>query len=330
MKEHNTLTLKELIIRTALSFIIVLILFSLFIFKTIPGCTLTQSKLILGILIIISLGLLYFEKDHRRNNLSVAINTLLPFGLYTTIAYMTFYTLPLALLWGILIVLDIVYIGIYVYKVKNRDYCALLEKTHMVLGLGSLVAIIIVLSSTLFGSSLITASTSSTHNTETVIREYDTKALKNFKDWNKLTRKQKLNTLQTICNHERDYLGISEQIKVGAGEGLTHPYAQYKHKSEEIIIDLNQLDNASSNTLLEALLHNIYHAYEHSLVDSYNSMNRQYTKLLDYRKIAIYKEEFSVTVTNKAVNFNQINETDAKAYGASALVDYKKQLNKIK
>lgn len=330
MKQHNTLTFKQLLIRTAIAFFVVLLLFSQFIFKVIPGCSLTQSKIILALLIILSLSLIYFEKDHRRNYLSVAINALLPFGLYTTFAYITYLILPLGLVWDLLIVLYLVYIGFYLYKVKNKDYQSIIEKTQLVLGMGATLALIIVLSFTLFGSSLITASTSSSHNSETVIREYNTQSLKNLKKWKKLSRKQKLNTLQTICNHEGDYLGISSKIKVGTGQGLTHPYAQYNHKSEEITIDINQLDNASYDTILEALLHNVYHAYEYSLVDSYNSMNKQYTKLLNYRKIAIYKEEFSTTVTNKAVNFNQINESDAKAYGASALVDYKKELKTIK
>lgn len=330
MKQHNTLTLKQLLIRTAIAFFIVLLLFSQFIFKVIPGCTLTQSKIILALLIILSLSLIYFEKDHRRNHLSVAINALLPFGLYTTFAYITYLTLPLGLLWAILIILYLVYIGFYIYKVKNKDYQSIIEKTQLVLGTGATIALIIVLSFTLFGSSIITAHTSSTSNTDTLIREYDTQSLKNLKKWKTLNRKTKLNTLQTICNHERDYLGISSKIKVGGGEMLSHPYAQYNHKAKEITIDLTQLDKASSDTILEALLHSVYHAYEYALVDSYDMMSNHYTKLLEYRKISIYKEEFSVTVTNKAVNFNQINESDAKAYAAEALTDYKKQLNKIK
>lgn len=109
-----------------------------------------------------------------------------------------------------------------------------------------------------------------------------------------------------------------------------HSYAQYNNKSKEITFDMNQLDHASSTTLLEALLHSTYHAYEYALVDSYDTMNSDYNKLLDYRTIATYKKKFSVKVTNKAVNYNQINESNAKAYGAEALQDYQIKLKHTK
>lgn len=322
MKQHNTLTLKQFIIRSVGVYFITLVIFCLFIFKVIPGCSLLQSKLVLFLLAILSVGLFYFEKDDRRNYLSIALNVLMPFGIYTTIAYMPLLTLPLGLVWGILITLNVIYIGLYLSKVKRRNYNSLLEKSQLVIGLASLLSLVIVLSFTLFGSSIIQSSAKITNNTDVYMRKYDEKSLKNLHNWSKLTRKEKLNTLQTICNNERDYLGISARIKVGAGSNLTHAYCQYNNKSKEITFDISQLDHASSTTLLEALLHSSYHAYEYALVDSYDTMSSDYNKLFDYRIIATYKKEFSTKVTNKAKYYNQINESNAKAYGEEALQDY--------
>ena len=254
----------------------------------------------------------------------------MPFGIYTTIAYMPLLTLPLGLVWGILITLNIIYIGLYLSRVKRRNYNSLLEKSQFVIGLASLLSLVIVLSFTLFGSSIIQSSTKISNNTDVYMRKYDEKSLKNLHHWSKLTRKEKLNTLQTICNNERDYLGIPCRIKVGAGSGLSHSYAQYNNKSKEITFEINQLDHASSTILLEALLHSTYHAYEYALVDSYDTMSGDYNKLLDYRTIATYKKEFSTKVTNKAVNYNQINESNARAYGAEALQDYQIKLKHTK
>lgn len=322
MKQHNTLTLKQFIIRTVGVYFITLVIFCLFIFKVIPGCSLLQSKLVLFLLAILSVGLFYFEKDDRRNYLSIALNVLMPFGIYTTIAYMPLLTLPLGLVWGILITLNVIYIGLYLSKVKRRNYNSLLEKSQLVIGLASLLSLVIVLSFTLFGSSIIQSSAKITNNTDVYMRKYDEKSLKNLHNWSKLERKEKLNTLQTICNNERDYLGISSRIKVGAGSNLTHAYCQYNNKSKEITFDISQLDHASSTTLLEALLHSTYHAYEYALVESYDTMSSDYNKLFDYRIIATYKKEFSTKVTNKAKYYNQINESNAKAYGEEALQDY--------
>ena len=161
-----------------------------------------------------------------------------------------------------------------------------------------------------------------------VIRKYDEKSLESLHNWSKLTRKEKLNTLQTICNNERDYLGISARIKVGAGSNLTHAYCQYNNKSKEITFDISQLDHASSTTLLEALLHSSYHAYEYALVESYDTMSSDYSKLFDYRIIATYKKEFSTKVTNKAKYYNQINESNARSYATDALQDYQNKLKK--
>lgn len=330
MKQHNTFTLKDFIIRAVIAYFITLIIFCIFIFRVIPGCSLLQSKLVLFLLTVLSFGLIYFEKDDRRNYLSIALNVLMPFGIYTTIAYMPLLTLPLGLVWGILITLNIIYIGLYLSRVKRRNYNSLLEKSQFVIGLASLLSLVIVLSFTLFGSSIIQSSTKISNNTDVYMRKYDEKSLKNLHYWSKLTRKEKLNTLQTICNNERDYLGIPCRIKVGAGIGLSHSYAQYNNKSKEITFEISQLDHASSTTLLEALLHSTYHAYEYALVDSYDTMSGDYNKLLDYRTIATYKKEFSTKVTNKAVNYNQINESNAKAYGAEALQDYQIKLKHTK
>lgn len=330
MKQHNTLTLKQFIIRSVGVYFITLVIFCLFIFKVIPGCSLLQSKLVLFLLTILSFGLIYFEKEDRRNYLSIALNVLIPFGIYTTIAYMPLLTLPIGLVWGILITLNIIYIGLYLFKVKRRNYNSLLEKSQFVIGLASLLSLVIVLSFTLFGSSIIQSSTKITNNTDVYMRKYDEKSLKNLHHWSKLTRKEKLNTLQTICNNERDYLGIPFRIKVGAGSGLSHSYAQYNNKSKEITFEISQLNHASSTTLLEALLHSTYHAYEYALVDSYDTMSGDYNKLLDYRTIATYKKEFSTKVTNKAKYYNQINESNAKAYGEEALQDYQIKLEHTK
>lgn len=328
MKQHNTLTLKQFIIRSVGVYFITLVIFCLFIFKVIPGCSLLQSKLVLFLLTILSFGLIYFEKEDRRNYLSIALNVLIPFGIYTTIAYMPLLTLPLGLVWGILITLNIIYIGLYLFKVKRRNYNSLLEKSQLVIGLASLLSLVIVLSFTLFGSSIIQSSTKITNNTDVYMRKYDEKSLKNLHNWSKLTRKEKLNTLQTICNNERDYLGISARIKVGTGSNLTHAYCQYNNKSKEITFDISQLDHASSTTLLEALLHSSYHAYEYALVESYDTMSSDYSKLFDYRIIATYKKEFSTKVTNKAKYYNQINESNARSYATDALQDYQNKLKK--
>ena len=328
MKQHNTLTLKQFIIRSVGVYFITLIIFCLFIFKVIPGCSLLQSKLVLFLLTILNFGLIYFEKEDKRNYLSIALNVLMPFGIYITIAYMPLLTLPLGLVWGILITLNVIYIGLYLSKVKRRNYNSLLEKSQLVIGLASLLSLVIVLSFTLFGSSIIQSSTKITNNTDVYMRKYDEKSLKNLHNWSKLERKEKLNTLQTICNNERDYLGISSRIKVGAGSNLTHAYCQYNNKSKEITFDISQLDHASSTTLLEALLHSTYHAYEYALVESYDTMSSDYNKLFDYRIIATYKKEFSTKVTNKAKYYNQINESNARSYATDALQDYQNKLKK--
>lgn len=328
MKQHNILTLKQFIIRSVGVYFITLVIFCLFLFKVIPGCSLLQSKLVLFLLAILSVGLIYFEKDDRRNYLSIALNVLMPFGIYTTIAYMPLLTLPLGLVWGILITLNVIYIGLYLSKVKRRNYNSLLEKSQLVIGLASLLSLAIVLSFTLFGSSIIQSSAKITNNTDVYMRKYDEKSLKNLHNWSKLERKEKLNTLQTICNNERDYLGISSRIKVGAGSNLTHAYCQYNNKSKEITFDISQLDHASSTTLLEALLHSTYHAYEYALVESYDTMSSDYNKLFDYRIIATYKKEFSTKVTNKAKYYNQINESNARSYATDALQDYQNRLKK--
>lgn len=81
MKQHNTFTLKDFIIRAVIAYCVTLIIFCLFIFKVIPGCSLLQSKLVLFLLTVLSFGLIYFEKDERRNYNSLLEKSQLVIGL---------------------------------------------------------------------------------------------------------------------------------------------------------------------------------------------------------------------------------------------------------
>lgn len=72
--------------------------------------------------------------------------------------------IPLGIVWVLLIGLDLVYVGFYFYKVKRRNYNSLLEKSQLVIGLASLLSLVIVLSFTLFGSSIIQSPTKITNN----------------------------------------------------------------------------------------------------------------------------------------------------------------------
>ena len=60
MKQHNTFTLKDFIIRAVIAYFVTLIIFCIFIFKVIPGCSLLQSKLVLFLLtVLVSLFQIY-------------------------------------------------------------------------------------------------------------------------------------------------------------------------------------------------------------------------------------------------------------------------------
>ena len=140
-----------------------------------------------------------------------------------------------------------------------------------------------------------------------------------------------LNVLQTVANVEQRYLGLSNELNVGAAnlrEGLISYYYDQTH---EIVIDIDSLMNDSSWQLLDSLTHEAFHSYEHRIVDAFNAADESIRKLRLFRNVDSYASEFDDYTSGQEDfyhYYNQSCESDAREYAESAVSEYKKRIDK--
>lgn len=148
----------------------------------------------------------------------------------------------------------------------------------------------------IFGDNILNVSTPATsHNqssAQTISNNIDTILLLREDEWSTLLVQEKLNTLQTVANIEAHYLGLPNELHVGAdnlGEGTL---ACYNDNTYTISIDLEHLENASVYDVLDSCCHEAYHSFQHRLVDAYNMSDDSLKDLRIFNSAVRYVQEF--------------------------------------
>lgn len=111
--------------------------------------------------------------------------------------------------------------------------------------------------------------------------------------WVNLDIQQKLNVCQKIINCEARYLGLSHEITVGTAELPEKTVACYSETQHQIVVNIDYLNNLYSYDILETLIHECTHAYQHEQVDVYKTLDETSRNLLMFYDASIYMEEFA-------------------------------------
>ena len=109
--------------------------------------------------------------------------------------------------------------------------------------------------------------------------------------WAQQNTKQRLDILQTVCNIEVAYLGLTTPVTVEAellAEMLAGAYAD---ETRLVQIDLDHLEQDSVKSVLKTLLHEVHHSYEYRLADAYQSASPEDQQLLLFRAASQYAYE---------------------------------------
>ncbi len=148
--------------------------------------------------------------------------------------------------------------------------------------------------------------------------------------WDKLDIQQKLDLSQKFVNCEAKYLGLSHEIVVGMkilDEGIAAYYIESEHK---IVIDIDHLKNSHSYEVLDTLIHECTHAYQHELVAAYKTLDAESRNLLLFNEVSVYAEEFENYIDNKddfEGYYNQAVENDARKAGMLRAEEYIGRIN---
>lgn len=154
--------------------------------------------------------------------------------------------------------------------------------------------------------------------------------------WEPLTDDEKLAVLQDISDCECNYLGMTPgEIVVTVDDLSGGVLAHYNEIDKLITIDRTFLQEGQPKVLLNSVLHEIYHAYEHMLVYIYINATPEEQKLRifmrcdDYLEECLDYQEGVGSVENYELYYNQALEEDARAYASEMAEEYYDEIDTI-
>lgn len=345
LKTNNTLSRQNFIFYHIIWTLVSFLLYKNTIFRCIDNYSFSQSKLIFWCIIIANcLFGIIFEIENSRNSFNIFLNIVFGFGLYTVLAYIQIRTTLIMITLFVASVLSIGFgICIICRKIKNKMNSKRIIKkrlvrslslTRQILSLGLAVIICCSAVSPFFGFTVINASaksaTQSNLSEQSLSNNIETIKLLQDDLWKELSVKEKLNVLQTVANVEQRYLGLPNELNVGAANLREGVSAEYRDDTHQITISLDSLLSSSSWELLNSVCHEAYHCYEYRLVDVYSSSNEENRNLRIFYHADSYTEEFSNYISGSEEDFysyyNQVCEKDARDYADEAVIDYQQRI----
>ena len=199
--------------------------------------------------------------------------------------------------------------------------------------IGSLFLLIPIIVSVLINGTVLNSKTNAVkvygeeHNFEANIDEFVNFAAEN---WDKLDIQQKLDLSQKFVNCEAEYLGLSHEIVVGTSALDDRIVAYYSESEHKIVIDIDYLRISHSYSVLDTLIHECTHAYQHELVTVYQSLDEESRNLRLFNEASVYAEEFENYIDYRddfEGYYNQAVENDARGAGILRSGEYIGRIN---
>lgn len=311
------------------------------IFECIPHLDYSTSKNILYVLLLSGciFGIASNIKT-RRNNFSMAVNIIIPFGIYTFIVYIHYFKVATILV-ILVALLPITFYGILIFgmRIKNiHKKNIILKRRFKTFAYGSrsllamCMAVMIVfmgvkttLSGSLLKSDVQATNVQSNDEEWTIANNIETLCKLQYSVWCDLSLAERMDVLQIICNIEANYLGTDFELNLSASPLEECVLGQFNENSHSITIDMELVKFGSSEEVLSTLLHECRHGYQYSCVSLLDDFKEEDKDLYIYREIAEYKYGFDNY--DKIPYYTNPVEMDARQYSRESVEDY---FNRIK
>lgn len=287
---------------------------------------------------------------------SAVADVMVGIGIYTMLAYKSFYEkwfTMLTVLFGVLISLYALCIftrkvkGKTVFQISNRDRKIFIIKNRFLrilniagLCLGIMMAVMlvpigynrIVYYANIMADSKYSTTVSDANNTENgsnYTSDYDIiEKIRENARWKPLSIEEKVEVLQAVCDYEAKYFGLDYRVTVvleDLDEGILGGYNDW---DKEVIIDIQHLEEDDAHTVLRTCLHEMYHAYEHSLVRLYLDSTVSQRKLRVFRHCEEYINEMQNykasgdSYESFMEYYCQYMEKDSREYAQKSVYEY--------
>lgn len=343
MRDKNTMGLPGYLCANLYWGLLGMYFFRATVFRIVGELTLTQSKwllwALLAVFLLMGIALTY---KRRRNYLSIWANIVLPFELYTLMAYGTqlpyLATVSIALAAGLSVGYIFLVATAAVPRVHTHTQAFAKKLRTCLLGVKTIFScclfllILTLISSAVFDISLVRSSTAEKKqdSTWTIAANIDTVCQFSDTKWYSLSDEEKVAAMQVIANIEARYLGLPHGLELVVSTLPDNTVATYDDSKHLIQVNLLHFNESTPTKLLDAICHEAYHAYQRRLCDVYDSVDARYQTLLTFNEAAVYKQEFA-DYNGGAEDFDEYYtqhcERSARSYAAGATEDYLGRIN---
>ena len=115
--------------------------------------------------------------------------------------------------------------------------------------------------------------------------------------WNTLNTQEKIDLLQIISDYECEFVLGCEPVKVYSGLfDRKNVLGEYSDQTRSVVISEEHLKNGKAEDVVKTALHETRHAYQHSLVEMYFSleahMKDEHKNLFPFQQAKSFSEEF--------------------------------------
>ena len=347
MTTDNTCDKFVFLLRQALWIVLTWIAYRTYVFRILPGFTqLGSIGILLGCVLGFSLLGTLFELKNHRNDLSIAINLGLGYGLYygmtswTLQADRILLSLVIAGLVALILAVPILFRKIKKRKKKGREIGRRILKVFYVscvcFAMAFACNIVVDGASRAFyqAKTRVQAGTMPSNqmrdqliaqNIELLSRIHNTK-------WHKYTQGERIKALQAVADIEQAYLGLSGQLTIVPDTlNMGGTMAYYSPEDNTITVDKNAIMSVLAAESLKVICHEAYHGYEYALINALQTVDDSASTLKPFRDAARYEYEFSSYTSqseNKELYEQQACEMDAAQYAETEAAVYQKAIKK--
>ena len=350
MRNINKLSHKTYIFLSIFSAFIAMILYRSTIFRCISFNTFVESKVKLWIIWGACLVVTYLLTFRRRKNyFSLFTNTVLPFGIYSAMAYDDQHYMIIGVVgFSILILCGLFCFALILANDIPDNFDETLKKfkcgiVHCLNGTKSIVSVclsvLLIYISGLYAfdsPSIIPAvkPTAAVEENKAEAVEKNIPIISKIDEsiWKNLTLEERLDTMQILANVEKVHLGISHEINVRTDSLGWGTYGTYDFNKHEITINTQVLMDDDSTEAVTTLCHELRHAFQHDVTDAYLSLDEEYQQLAVFDDVRKYYENLDDYQNASRDGFdeyeNQTVEADSREYGEKRTAFYFQRVDK--
>lgn len=343
MKDYSTMNTVEFLFTVAWKYAIGFIWYKNLLFRVLPRCDVYESLWVLFVMTLISTAFFTIVMRRRKNGWTAAACIVFPFGLYTLMTYTTTSALPIRVVMITSVLLSLISsCMIFTRRIKQRSKkmrrrvfrnrmskCMYSVSCIMTVGILSLMAGIGW--NGYFGTGLISSAVEAegiindTRSEDIMEANRDTVLKLRPSNWEKLNTRERIDVLQTVCNIESHYLGLSNPVTVQGDNLSPRTLGKYSDAQKLIRINLDHIECDPVEEVLSSLLHEIHHSYEYQLAEVYDIVPAGYQNLRLFKDAAHYSQEVDSYINPREDYYGYISqqmEIDSEAYAELRVAEY--------